>query len=32
MSYKEFPPLQAPATYNLDAIIAAVNKANAKGE
>ena len=32
MSYKEFPPLQAPATYNLDAIIAAVNRANAKGE
>jgi arylsulfatase len=27
MSYKEFPPLQAPATYNLDAILETVRKA-----
>ena len=31
MSYKTFPPLQAPATYNLDAILAMVQKA-AKGD
>ena len=30
MSYKTFPPLQAPATYNLDAILAMVQKASAK--
>ena len=29
MSYKEFPPLQAPETYNLDGIIEQVKKANA---
>ena len=28
MSYKTFPPLQAPATYNLDAILAMVQKAS----
>jgi arylsulfatase A-like enzyme len=32
LSYKEFPPIQAPATYNLDAIMEMVQKANAKGE
>ncbi len=32
MSYKTFPPLQAPATYNLDAILAMVQKASAKGD
>jgi arylsulfatase A-like enzyme len=26
MSYKDFPPLQAPETYNLDGILAAVKK------
>ena len=31
MSYKTFPPLQAPATYNLDVILAMVQKA-AKGD
>ena len=31
MSYKTFPPLQAPATYNLDAILAMVQKAS-KGD
>jgi arylsulfatase len=31
-SYRTYPPVQAPATYNLDAIVAAVSKANAKGE
>ena len=31
MSYKTFPPLQAPATYNLDAILAMVQKAG-KGD
>ena len=31
-SYRTFPPLQAPATYNLDAIMALVKKANAKSE
>ncbi len=30
-SYRAYPPLQAPASYNLDSIIEAVNKANAKG-
>jgi arylsulfatase len=30
-SYRTYPPLQAPATYNLDAIIERVQKANAKG-
>ena len=29
MSYKEFPPLQAPASYNLDGILEQVKKANA---
>ena len=28
MSYKTFPPLQAPATYNLAQIIAAGEEAN----
>jgi len=28
MSYKEFPPLQAPETYNLDAILKAVQAAD----
>jgi hypothetical protein len=28
MSYKEFPPLQAPATYNLDGILKKVQEAN----
>jgi hypothetical protein len=32
MSYKQFPPLQAPATYTLDATMALVRKANAKGD
>ena len=26
MSYKEFPPLQAPETYNLDGILKAINR------
>ena len=32
MSYKEFPPLQAPATYNLDAILEMVQKAGHASE
>lgn len=32
MSYKEFPPLQEAATYNLDMILEQVKKANAKGD
>ena len=32
MSYKEFPPLQAPATYNLDAILKLVETKSAKGD
>jgi hypothetical protein len=32
MSYKTFPPLQAPETYNLDAILKAVQAARAKGD
>jgi arylsulfatase A-like enzyme len=32
MSYKEFPPLQAPATYNLDAILKLVQTKSAKGD
>lgn len=32
MSYKEFPPLQAPETYNLDGILKKVQEANAKSE
>ena len=30
MSYKEFPPLQAPETYNLSGILEQVKKANAR--
>jgi hypothetical protein len=30
-SYKEFPPLQAPETYNLDGILREMQKHNAKG-
>ena len=29
MSYKEFPPLQAPETYNLDGILKEIQEANA---
>src|SRR5262245_61653102 len=32
LTYKEFPPLQAPETYNLDGILKEVQKANAHGE
>jgi arylsulfatase len=32
LSYKEFPPLQAPETYNLDGILAAVKKASGHGD
>ena len=32
MSYKEFPPLQAPETYNLDGILKAVQSARTKGD
>jgi len=28
LSYKAYPPLQAPEAYNLDGIIAEVKKAN----
>ena len=28
MSYKTFPPLQAPETYNLDGILKAIQAAN----
>jgi arylsulfatase len=28
MSYREFPPLQAPETYNLEGILKAVQKSN----
>lgn len=27
MSYKEFPPMQAPETYNLDGILKAMQQA-----
>jgi hypothetical protein len=29
MSYKKFPPLQAPKTYNLDGILKKIQEANA---
>ena len=29
MSYKGFPPLQAPETYNLDGILKKIQEANA---
>ena len=29
MSYKEFPPLQAPETYNLDGILAEMRNSRA---
>jgi arylsulfatase len=32
MSYKTFPPLQAPETYNLDGILKAIQSANTKGQ
>jgi arylsulfatase len=32
MSYKTYPPLQAPETYNLDGILKKVQAARAKGE
>ncbi|MEI7868485.1 MAG: arylsulfatase [Candidatus Methylumidiphilus sp.] len=32
MSYKEFPPLQAPASYNLDAILTAVQQSSHPSE
>jgi arylsulfatase len=32
MSYREFPPLQAPATYNLEGIIKMVQSEHAKGD
>ena len=28
MSYKEFPPLQAPESYNLDGILKQIQEAN----
>ena len=28
LSYKEFPPLQAPETYNLDSILKAVQQSS----
>ena len=31
MTFKEFPPLQAPETFNLEMILKAVQAANAKG-
>ena len=32
MSYKTFPPLQAPETYNLDGILEQIKKSNAKSD
>jgi arylsulfatase len=32
MTYKEFPPLQAPETYNLSGILKQVQSENAKGD
>jgi hypothetical protein len=32
MSYKAFPPLQAPETYNLDGILAKIREARTKGD
>jgi arylsulfatase len=32
MSYKAFPPLQAPETYNLDGILAKIQEARGKGD
>ena len=32
MSYKEFPPLQAPETYNLDGILKAMQASRTKGD
>ena len=32
MSYKTFPPLQAPETYNLDGILRAIQAARTKGD
>ena len=32
MSYKEFPPMQAPETYNLDGILAQMRKAGHRSE
>jgi arylsulfatase len=32
MSYKEFPPLQAPETYNLDGILKQIQSESAKGD
>ena len=32
MSYKEFPPLQAPETYNLEGIMKQVEKSAAAGD
>ena len=32
MSYKEFPPLQAPATYNLDGILKAMQSEKGKSD
>ena len=32
MSYKTYPPLQAPATYNLDGILAQIKKSNGKSD
>jgi len=31
MTYKEFPPLQAPNTLNLDAVLAAVRRGGSAG-
>jgi hypothetical protein len=32
MSYKTFPPLQAPETYNLDGILKAIQATRTKGD
>ena len=32
MSYREFPPLQAPATYNLDRILKEMQSSSAKSD
>ena len=32
MSYKTYPPLQAPETYNLDGILRAIQSRGAKGD
>ena len=32
MSYKPFPPLQAPETYNLDGILRQIQQARTKGD